>query len=577
MRTTLLVVVLALPAAAGAAGTPLLVAVVPDLPGSSDGDEGFALGCNVACDLTGLVVTDGETSWPIPPGAHLDAGASLWFVGNRTVWDLHNGPGPAVEATGLPRLANAGDDLSILAVDGTIVDAMEFGDGTDFDVPASAGLILQRLPSAAGDAWRDTDSMDDWRTPRLHRIGESDIPMPTFDVDRLTLYASPDSSFEVLTGLIASAHERLHLHVYELRSAALADALIAAKQATPTLDLQVLVDANPVGADAEDRHATADALRRIEAVGGVAVLAGNGRYDDHHLKVLVADDAVAVQSENWVPSGVPQDPSWGNRGWGVIAHDEPMADWFAAWMKADRDSWEVEPFELATYDPTFQAPFRQAPRSGAHKVFVPSLDVAGPIRVTPVVAPDHTQDPLADPITAVAAHATGRLDIEQLDLSTGGSNKLGWSGGDPLADALVTAKQRGATVRVLASAPFSADDTDNADALEWLAERGVAGATFDRDGMVLHNKGLVADGTLVVGSLNGNLHSRAQNREVDLIIESPEAARYFGDLFDGDWSAGPAPRDWSVPAQDLKGLPFAPWPILLAVLGVVASRGRRWS
>ena len=67
-------------------------------------------------------------------------------------------------------------------------------------------------------------------------------------------------------------------------------------------------------------------------------------------------------------------------------------------------------------------------------------------------------------------------------------------------------------------APFSAGDTGNADSLAWLAARGVDGSRFDRAGLVLHNKGLVADGTVVVGSLNGNLHSRAQNREVELVI-----------------------------------------------------------
>ncbi|HJQ92921.1 MAG TPA: hypothetical protein VJ874_01400, partial [Candidatus Thermoplasmatota archaeon] len=230
----------------------------------------------------------------------------------------------------------------------------------------------------------------------------------------MTLYASPDSSFEVLSGLVAGARDRLHLHVYELRSAALADALVAAKQAHPGLDLQVLVDGNPVGAGQDDRHATADALRRIQAVGGAAVLAGNGRYDDHHLKVLVADDAVAVQSENWVPSGVPEDPSWGNRGWGVVAYDEPMADWFAAWMAEDRSAWDSQPFDLGSYDPLFKAPPRQAPRTGSYGPSVPPLELAGPVRITPVVAPDHTQDPATDPIAAVAAQAKRRLDVEQL-------------------------------------------------------------------------------------------------------------------------------------------------------------------
>ena len=51
---------------------PLLVAVVPDLPGSSSGDDGFAVGCAQACDLTGWQATDGESTWGFPAGTTLE-------------------------------------------------------------------------------------------------------------------------------------------------------------------------------------------------------------------------------------------------------------------------------------------------------------------------------------------------------------------------------------------------------------------------------------------------------------------------------------------------------------------------
>src|SRR5687768_17691903 len=99
MRTALLVL-LALP---GVAGAPVLVAVVPDLPGSAAGDEGFAVGCAQACDLAGFSVTDGEDAWAFPAGVTVEAGRTLWVVGNRTHWEAHGGPGPVLEASGLPR------------------------------------------------------------------------------------------------------------------------------------------------------------------------------------------------------------------------------------------------------------------------------------------------------------------------------------------------------------------------------------------------------------------------------------------------------------------------------------------
>lgn len=569
----LLLVLLALP---GAAADPLLVAVVPDLPGSASADDAFAVASQGAADLSGWRVTDGESTWTFPNGTTLSPGIALWVVGNATAWSTHDGTSPflAAGSTAL-RLANDGDQLTLLDPSGGEVDRVEYGDDAEFDPPASPGLVLQRLPAAGG--WQDTDSGDDWRTPRLHRIGETGLGPTQFEAERLTLYASPDSSFGVLTALVAGARERLHLHVYEFRSADLADSLVAAKRASPGLDLQVLVDGNPVGMTADERHATADALRRIQAAGGGVVLAGNGRYDDHHLKVLVADDAVAVQSENWVPSGVPKDPSWGNRGWGAVVHDADTADWFAAWMRGDREAWDAPEFDLASFDPSFAPPPRVAPRTGRYEP-VPALDLSGSFRVLPVVAPDHTQWPATEPVSVLAASARQRLLVQQLDLSLAGRNSLGWAGDDPLVAAIATSARGGATVQVQAAAPFAADDTGNAEALDWLAERGAATRDFDREGLAtLHNKGLVADDVVVVGSMNGNLHSRAQNREVALLLEGPGVADYYAALAEADWRAASPARDWDVPGQDLRGLPGAPWPILLGTLLVGCLLARRWS
>ena len=543
------------------------------------------MGSDVALDLSGYVLDDGESNWSFPAGTHLAAGVPLWAVADPQVWASFQGASPVVPMGSVLRLGNDGDDVRLLDAQGRLVDAFAYGTGSTAGQGGtvsytSAGLVYERK-SDGGVDWVDTDSADDWRTPRAHRIGESTLDEPTFTAYNVTLYASPDSTFQVLTGLIGAATQRLHLHVYELRSAELADALVAARQAHPSLDLQVLVDGNPVGADADDRHATSDALRRIQEAGGLVFVAGDGRYDDHHLKVLVADDAVAVQSENWVAAGVPQDPSWGNRGWGAVVPSRAMADWFATWMAADRAAWDAAPFNLTSYDPSFKAPPRLAARTGDYGPVLQPVVIPGPMQVTPVVAPDHTQDPALDPIAALVRSARRSVDVQQLDLSTGSRNALGWRSGDALADALVAAHAAGATIRVQAAAPFSASDTGNADALSWLGQRADATtATMERAGIAtLHNKGLIVDGrAVVVGSLNGNHHSRSSNREVSLILESPEAAAYFGRLFNSDFAPKPAPRDWSVPAQDLHGLPTTPLPTLLAVLGVVSILGRRrWS
>lgn len=556
-------------------GQPLLVGVVPDLPGPAVGGEGFAVGAVGDVNLAGHQVTDGERTWTFP--AHnLNAGGIVWVVGNVSDWRAHDGPEPVLAMEPPLQLGNDGDDLHLLAPDGRELDAMAYGDRTP-DNPLPGGTIVLLRDGPRG-GWVDTDRDADWSTPRVHRIGESRLDQPTFQVANITLYASPDTSFATLAALIAGSSQRLHLHVYELRSPDLVDLLVAARTRHPNLDLAVLVDGNPVGQSAEERHQTAEALHRIQQAGGQAVLAGNGRYDDHHLKVLVADDAVAVQSENWVATGVPRDPHWGNRGWGAILHDANAAQWFAQWLADDRAAWDSTPFDLATYDPTFTPPPRRDPRTGDYGPLRPALHIAGPVSVTPLVSPDHTQDPRIDPVAALLDDATHGIVAQHLDLARTARNDVGWQSPDPWFAALQRAAQRGVDVQVQLATPFSADDTGNALALADLAQAGAATGTLDRPGLAtLHNKAFTIDGRLVVlGSTNGNHHARSENREVSLLLHSATAATWAQDLATSDWDPPAKPRDWSVPGQDLRGVPAAPWPILLALLGVAAAlRARR--
>ncbi|MGB1585664.1 MAG: phospholipase D-like domain-containing protein [Thermoplasmatota archaeon] len=521
------------------AGQPQLTAVVPDLPGAHDHDEAVAITSPVAWDLTGYGLTDGEDTWWFPAGSRLEAGVETWVVGNETAWAMFDGP-PAHWTFDL-RLGNQGDDVTLMGPGGG-VDSMVYD---DVMVTGQAQVLR-----------RD----DDWVTPRIHRLGESNLDRPTF-TGAATLYASPDNSHEVLLGLLGQATERVHLHVYQLGLPSLVDAVAAA--AERGVDVQILVEDHPVGTSREEKHEANQWLGQIVAAGGEAVRAGSVRYAFHHLKVLIADDTVALQSENWVRTGVPVDPSWGNRGWGVAVHDGAMADWFATWMAADRAAWDTEPAESASGQPVRMP----APR-GAYAPIRPEW--VEELHITPVISPDHTADPAQDPVLALIQDACCSIDVQQLDLRLQAANAMGWSGPDGLSYGLAEAAARGVMVRVQAAEPFHRDDTGNREVLAWLEARGVSTRELDRDGLVtLHNKGLIVDDRwVVIGSMNGNHHSRSNNREASVILDSPEAADYYGALFDADW-VGASSRDWNQVARDLEEIPVSPWPMLLALMAVV--------
>lgn len=57
---------------------------------------------------------------------------------------------------------------------------------------------------------------------------------------------------------------------------------------------------------------------------------------------------------------------------------------------------------------------------------------------------------------------------------------------------------------------------------------------------VIHNKGVLVDGIKgLVSSINGTRNSVMNNREVAVLLESKDAATYFGNAFDFDWNHSP--------------------------------------
>lgn len=539
-RTTLVLLLLvAFPTAAAA---PMLVAVVADLPSAGSLDEGFAIGCPEACTLDGWRVTDDEGMWIAPPGTTLPAGGTLWVTGDAEAWSDFGGP-PAMQwQDRMLALSNGGETLRLLEPLGAEVDRFAWGPGGDATV-LSRGLVYTRL--SAGPGWQDTDSATDWITPRLHRIGESDIERRTFNVPEITFFASPDSSYDVLLDLVERARERLHLHVYELSHPLLTHALLGA--AARGVDVQVLVDRSPAGGAADGRGRALGSL----VAAGVDVVTAGGRYAHYHMKVLVADDEVVVSSENWVPNAAPVTASHGNRGWGVVLHDGHIADWFADWMADDRAAWDVTPW-IAMAEPPLLRPDERGRYDG-----VPALRIAGPFRVTPIVAPEHTAYRAGDPIVTTLLAARDRAWTQQLAMRPIEDNAIGWEATDRYVAALTTLAADGVDVRI-----WQEGDTHRA--YPWQRPQL---RLWDHPQLgTLHNKGWIIDDAVIVGSINGNHASRSANREVDVLIEGPGAADAFEALFLADEAANTVLPRIPIPASAL--------PILFGALLVVAARRR---
>jgi phosphatidylserine/phosphatidylglycerophosphate/cardiolipin synthase-like enzyme len=122
---------------------------------------------------------------------------------------------------------------------------------------------------------------------------------------------------------------------------------------------------------------------------------------------------------------------------------------------------------------------------------------------------------------------------------------------DPVVDALVDARTRGVSVRVLLDASdFEPSITEgNAEAIAFLRARGID-ARMDDAATTTHAKLAVVDGAIViVGSTNWNHYALFEHRQADVRIDDERVAAAFSQFFDRLWANPNAP-----PAMTLEGI-----------------------
>jgi phosphatidylserine/phosphatidylglycerophosphate/cardiolipin synthase-like enzyme len=118
----------------------------------------------------------------------------------------------------------------------------------------------------------------------------------------------------------------------------------------------------------------------------------------------------------------------------------------------------------------------------------------------------------------------------------------------PFTRAAFDAARRGVEVRFLLSGAWYVHEENEVTAA-WLNRRAkrenlplearVAdpGGRFEK----VHAKGVVADDTVLVGSLNWNRHASRENREVVVALDGAAAADYYRESFAADWRGGQGP------------------------------------
>lgn len=522
-----------------------IVGFCPDPYLADDMDEYIVIAGHGSLD--GFAISDNHGGFRFPDGTAIDG--TLTIARNGSAYKTTHGTYPDFEwqalspevpdviSGGTLRLANSADELNLYE-NSRLVQSVTWPG----DVKPRQGQV-HYLENGTWD-------------PRVLMLGQSRLSSSTFRNVTVTVFVSPDSSLGVFSRAVDSAQDRILVNVYELTSTNITDSLIGAKQRG--VDVTVLLEGGPVGGiSAEEKSA----IRRLNQ-SGIAVYematgeGGHAPYRYDHAKYVVIDDrSVLVTSENFGQTGFPSAGRTGNRGWGVWIEDPDVAAYFRDLFFEDMSGPAIAPI----YGSFTQV--EAIPSVSYTPVFFPATFTGA--QVTPVIAPDTSSE-----ITDLLESARTSIEIEQAYITNESGTRL-----NPYLATAINASRRGVQVRVLLDSYwFNMEDEADNDEMAALINRIAADehlplearcADLSASGFEkIHNKGVIVDDRAVlVSSINWNTNSPTFNRETGVIIEQPEAARYFRSVFDADWS--PAVRS---PQKTVDYLKIA---CVIAVIGLL--------
>ncbi|MFC7128673.1 phospholipase D-like domain-containing protein [Haloferax chudinovii] len=472
-----------------ASGEPRIVSALPDPATPDDRGEFVAVAAPAGTDLS---LSDGEQTVSfVAPGGTVAVATDPSAASNLTAHP--------VVGSGLD-LANGGETVTLRVV----------GD----DGERGNGVVADRLSydrSREGALLERRDGAWSWWPRALPRRN-----VTTHGPANATLFVLPDSPDRPITTL-RSADERILLAGYVVSSARVADELVAARERG--VRVEVLVEDSPVGGFPRRSARVLDRL--VDA--GVSVRVVGDPHSFHHPKYAVVDDAALVMTENWKPAGTGGRKS---RGWGVVVRSPGVAADLAATFEDDASLPETAPWETYRVGRSF---VRTESANGSYPSRVAPESVRVD-RVSVLRAPDNAESAVVSRLDA----AERRIDVLQPTVEADG----------PFVRALKRAAGRGVRVRLLLGSAWYDEEENRALAErlnEWADRTGSPlSVRLARPGGrygAIHAKGVVADDTALVGSLNWNRHSARENREVVLALSDPAAAAYFREAFAADWRA----------------------------------------
>lgn len=414
-------------------------------------------------------------------------------------------------------LNDKGDELDVMDPEGNITYSFCYGD-SEGDSP------FQRIPKGhvalRNHVFGYPGETEEWI---LHVPGRTLYHFErTYEDCEVIPFHFPESDGEEILSQIQDAQHTIRISMYTFDNKMVASALRHALERG--VEVRMLMEGAPAGGvDTEEVRVLTALWKSGADIKMICSQDSYKRYQYVHTKYAIIDDDVTIiTSENWTDSAFS-----GNRGWGVCIIDEDCAGYVSDVFDQDfTDTGDLIPFRERYSTALAYVLEPYVPRTYGFDTYVAD--------VTPIICPDYSYKSLKSYILS----AESRIYSQQLNIqytwAEGEDNPLQW---------MVDLGSRGVDSRLLVDVTYDSPyDTDNEDGYGlytiYRDDPNIQLRYFQSDieGM-MHNKGMVVDDSVWIGSMNWTDNSITSNREMSVIIRSKEVARIYTDLFLDDWGA----------------------------------------
>ncbi len=358
--------------------------------------------------------------------------------------------------------------------------------------------------------------------PQNVRFTPSDFIWTTFNRNmNVTTFTSPDGSKDALFHILNSAEDSIYVEIYGINNPYILELIHEIHDAKPTLDMKFLLGWNSLGYYSENDYVA----NNLTILGYPVKWTSDPDFTFAHQKFVIIDNKTTiVHSGNWAKTSFPEDGKKANREWSIAMTDVEVTAYYRSVF--DYDWGRGIDYDAGTHG-TGEALTYTGSTSTNPNPFASAGAFSGQMNVTPILSPETSLQGILYCIN----NAQATLDIQiPYFTNVGDGGEV-----DEIIDAILAAKARGVTVRVITEEGY-----DYEEIAEILHEHDIPIVWQDTRWFTAnHNKGIIVDGRMVlISSINYSENSIIRNRESGVIIENQAVAQWYQEVFDFDWGIG---------------------------------------